>query len=100
MHVPHPRDHQTETDPLRRDLWEGERRILIVDDEPGILDSLTKIFRREGLDVLTAADGSTGLELLRKHRVSVLLTDLMMPRTTGMDLLKAAKTVAPETEVV
>ena len=84
----------------RAATWEGERLILVVDDEPGILDSLDKIFRREGLEVLTASDASAGLELLRKHRVSVLLTDLMMPRTTGMDLLKAAKTVAPETEVV
>jgi len=52
------------------------------------------------MTVLAASDGSSGLELLRKHRVSVLLTDLMMPRTSGMDLLKAAKAVAPETEVV
>jgi len=96
MQVTKPRS----TDNAPETLWEGERRILIVDDEQPILESLTKIFQREGLDVLTAADGATGLELLRKHRVSVLLTDLMMPRTTGMDLLKAAKTVAPETEVV
>src|SRR5688572_19873824 len=98
MHVSSPRDHDHDSEPTapRPDIWEGERRILIVDDEPGILDSLSKIFKREGMDVLTAADGATGLDLLRKHRVSVLLTDLMMPRTTGMDLLKAAKTVAPE----
>jgi two-component system response regulator HydG len=87
-------------DPATKPLWDGNRLILVVDDEPGILDSLSKIFKREGLEVLTAADGALGLDLLRKHRVSVLLTDLMMPRTTGMDLLKAAKTVAPETEVV
>src|SRR4029079_2674563 len=43
----------------------------------------------------------SGLELLRRHRVGVLLTDLMMPGgMSGMDLLKAARTVAPETEVV
>src|SRR6185436_16070832 len=57
-------------------------------------------FEREGVQVLTAADGAAGLELLRKHRVGVLLTDLMMPGMSGMDLLKAARTVAPETEVV
>src|SRR5690349_10139348 len=74
--------------------------ILIVDDESPIVESLTKIFRREGLNVLSATDGNTGLDLLRKHRVGVLLTDLMMPQTTGMDLLRAAKTIAPETEVV
>ena len=74
--------------------------VLVVDDEPAIVESLTKIFRREGLNVLAATDGNAGLDLLRKHRVGVLLTDLMMPRTTGMDLLRAAKTIAPETEVV
>ena len=74
--------------------------VLVVDDEAAIVESLTKIFRREGLNVLSATDGTAGLDLLRKHRVGVLLTDLMMPQTTGMDLLRAAKTIAPETEVV
>ncbi len=74
--------------------------VLVVDDEPAIVESLTKIFKREGMQVLCATDGTAGLDLLRKHRVGVLLTDLMMPQTTGMDLLRAAKTIAPETEVV
>jgi two-component system response regulator HydG len=74
--------------------------VLIVDDERSILESLGKIFEREGVHVLSASDGATGLDLLRKHRVGVVLTDLMMPGMTGMDLLKAARTVAPETEVV
>jgi len=74
--------------------------VLVVDDESPIVESLTKIFRREGLNVLSATDGNAGLDLLRKHRVGVLLTDLMMPQTSGMDLLRAAKTIAPETEVV
>jgi len=74
--------------------------VLVVDDEPSIVESLTKIFRREGLTVLSATDGTTGLDVLRRHRVGVLLTDLMMPNTNGMDLLRAAKTIAPETEVV
>ncbi|MEM9490473.1 MAG: response regulator, partial [Myxococcota bacterium] len=86
-------------DPARV-AWEPAKVVLVVDDEAGIVQSLTKIFEREGLHVLSACDGATGLELLRKHRVGVLLTDLMMPKTTGMDLLKAAKTVAPETDVV
>ena len=84
----------------RTPAWDSHKLVLVVDDEPGILDSLSRIFRREGLEVMTASDAAAGLEMLRKQRVSVLLTDLMMPRTTGMDLLKAAKTVAPETEVV
>ena len=75
--------------------------VLVVDDERAIVESLAKIFEREGIPVLTAVDGASALELLRRHRVSVLLTDLMMPGgMSGMDLLKAARTVAPEAEVV
>ena len=74
--------------------------VLVVDDEPAIVESLTKIFKREGMHVLFATDGTAALDILRKHRVGVLLTDLMMPQTSGMDLLRAAKTIAPETEVV
>ena len=74
--------------------------LLVVDDEPSNLESLERIFAREGLAVVTAPDGREGLEVLRKRRVDVLLTDLMMPNVTGVDLLKAARQVSPETEVV
>jgi two-component system response regulator HydG len=83
-----------------RDIPADAGIVLVVDDEPAIVESLSKIFRREGLNVLSATDGSAGLDILRKHRVGVLLTDLMMPNTSGMDLLRAAKTIAPEAEVV
>ena len=74
--------------------------ILVVDDEQGILDSLFRIFGREGYQVLTASDGRQALDLLRRQAVKVLLTDLVMPGVSGTDLLKAAKAVSPETEVV
>jgi two-component system response regulator HydG len=97
MPDPDPSDDRT-ADPMVAPADAGT--VLVIDDEPAIVESLTKIFKREGLHVLGATDGTAGLELLRKHRVGVMLTDLMMPRTGGMDLLRAAKTVAPETEVV
>src|SRR5262245_20324125 len=91
---------QTDGEPQELRASADSGIVLVVDDEAAIVESLTKIFRREGLNVLSATDGTVGLDLLRKHRVGVLLTDLMMPQTTGMDLLRAAKTIAPETEVV
>jgi two-component system response regulator HydG len=91
----------TGSSPRPGTLAQAAQTVLIVDDERSILESLGKIFEREGLTVLSAEGGAAGLELLRKHRVGVLLTDLMMPGgMSGMDLLKAARTVAPETEVV
>jgi two-component system response regulator HydG len=74
--------------------------VLVVDDEPPIVDSLQKILERESLRVLTAGSGGEALEILRREPVSVLLTDLMMPGMSGMDLLRASKSVAPETETV
>ena len=74
--------------------------MLVVDDERSNLESLEKIFQREGMRVLTADDAKHALELVRKHRVHVVLTDLMMPGTTGLELLRALKQVAPDIEVV
>ena len=71
-----------------------------MDDSAGFLVAARSLLEREGIAVLTAYDGPGALELLRRQRISVLLTDLMMPGLSGMDLLRAAKTVAPETEVV
>src|SRR5687768_9194593 len=92
--------HQMEAGEERQAAPLVNQTVLVVDDERGIVESLGKIFEREGITVLTATDGAAGLDVLRKHRVGVLLTDLMMPGMSGMDLLKAARTVAPETEVV
>jgi two-component system response regulator HydG len=74
--------------------------VLVVDDERSNVESLEKIFLREGMRVLAASDAKKALELVRTHRVHVVLTDLMMPGTTGLELLRAIKQVAPEVEVV
>src|SRR5258706_430498 len=74
--------------------------VLIVDDEPSNVASLEKIFLREGMRVLTADGAKTALEVARTHRVHVVLTDLMMPGTNGVELLRALKQVSPDTEVV
>jgi DNA-binding NtrC family response regulator len=74
--------------------------VLVVDDERSNVESLDKIFLREGMRVLTAPDAKAALEIVRTHRVHVVVTDLMMPGTTGLDLLRAVKQVAPDVEVV
>ncbi len=74
--------------------------VLVVDDEASNLASLEKIFQREGMRVFTADGAKAALELARRHRVQVVLTDLMMPGTSGAELLRALKEVSPDTEVV
>ncbi len=74
--------------------------ILVVDDEPSHRDSLRRIFERAGYDVSTADDGAEALDLVRREPVTVVLTDLVMPRMDGQELLRAVKTVRPEVDVV
>jgi two-component system response regulator HydG len=74
--------------------------VLIVDDESSNLESLERIFAREGLRVALAASGAEALEAVRRERPPVVVTDLMMPGMSGEELLRAVKAVSPETEVV
>jgi two-component system response regulator HydG len=77
-----------------------EPLVLIVDDETSNVDSLARIFEREGWRVARAGSGPAALDALRRERAAVVVTDLMMPGMSGEELLRAVKTLAPETEVV
>lgn len=79
---------------------EAEITVLVVDDEVENRASLEKVFEREGYRVLTADGAKRALECIRTHRVHVCLTDLMMPGTDGVELLKAIKELSPATLVV
>ena len=91
-----PLDHQPSALTMSLEV----RTVLVVDDERGIAESLAKIFEREGMTVLVAHSGAEALEQVRRHRVGALLTDLMMPGMSGLELLRAVRAIAPETEVV
>ena len=75
-------------------------RILVVDDETSNLKVLERLLTRAGYEVMLADSGPAALELLRNDQPAVLLTDLKMPGMDGLELLKVARTLAPETEVV
>ncbi|MFP2927631.1 sigma-54-dependent transcriptional regulator [Pyxidicoccus sp. 3LG] len=74
--------------------------VLVVDDDRANLDSVTRIFQRESMATLSAANGTEALELLRRPEVAVMVTDLMMPNMDGQELLRAARAIRPDVEVV
>ncbi|MEZ4405977.1 MAG: sigma-54 dependent transcriptional regulator [Polyangiales bacterium] len=78
----------------------AETTVMVVEDDRSNLESLERLLSREGYRVVTAPDARTALDLLRRQRVPVVVTDLMMPGLSGLDLLKAIKAVAAETEVI
>jgi DNA-binding NtrC family response regulator len=75
-------------------------RALIVDDETAILDTLRILFRREGFDVLTAAGGRQGLEMLAEASPDFVLTDIRMPGVGGIEILNAAREQDPNLPVI
>ncbi len=74
--------------------------ILIVDDQDSIRDALSKMLIKEGYEVLLAGEGDEALEILRKKKVNVILSDLKMPKMDGVQLLKTSKLIKPEVEVI
>jgi len=79
---------------------EQDATILVVDDEPELSRALSKLLSRNGYHVLTAGNGEEGLAILRREEIHLVLSDLQMPKMGGLDLLKAAQVIAPNTEFV
>ena len=76
--------------------------VLVVDDEPGLREMLTILFRRERYDVTACPGFATAREAIRNTPTpyGVVLTDLMMPDGSGLDVLSLAKQRSEETEVI
>ena len=75
-------------------------RILVVDDQDVMRDSLAATLVREGHEVVAAVDGAAAVARLSSARFDLLITDLRMPRMTGIELLNEAKKLRPELPVV
>lgn len=68
-----------------------ERKILIADDEPYIVRSLSFVLRKEGYEVETAADGEEALAKFETFQPEVVFLDLMMPRKNGYEVTHALR---------
>ncbi|MEJ2313885.1 MAG: sigma-54 dependent transcriptional regulator [Nitrospirota bacterium] len=75
-------------------------RILVVDDEKDICKALQFLLLGEGYEVKTAHSGEAALEILKKERFDVVLTDLKMEKVDGMAVLEEAKRLSPDTAVI
>lgn len=72
-----------------------QHTLLLVDDEENILNSLRRLFRREGYTILTATSGAEGLELLAQNEVSLIMSDQRMPQMIGAEFLAKSREIAP-----
>lgn len=78
-------------------MSDARPRILVVDDDPGIRESLRFLFEDAGCEVVEAEDGATALYVLRAdRRPFVVLLDRMMPRLDGVETLRRLSETSPE----
>jgi DNA-binding NtrC family response regulator len=75
-------------------------KVLVVDDETAILDTLRILLRREGFEVVTAAGGQRGIEALGEMKPDVVISDVRMPGAGGLDVLSAVRALDPSIPVV
>ena len=75
-------------------------RILVVDDEPSLLDVLAALLTDEGYQVQTARDGQVALDLIAEALPDLLITDVMMPVLDGWRLLAAVRERTPALPVI
>lgn len=82
---------------LSLDQGEAQMTLLLVDDEPNILNAIKRLLRREGYRILCAESAAQGLDLLATHRVHVIISDQRMPVMTGNEFLSRVKDLYPDT---
>jgi two-component system response regulator AtoC len=75
-------------------------RLLVVEDEPILRITIADALRKEGWEVDVVEDGAKAITLFDRHRHEVVLTDLLMPRMDGLELLRRAKAIQADTTVI
>ncbi|MBS1625190.1 MAG: sigma-54-dependent Fis family transcriptional regulator [Bacteroidetes bacterium] len=76
------------------------KTVLIIDDDKALQMLLARIISKEGFDVLTAGDARSGLKVLEKEKVMVVMSDVNLPDANGIELVQTIKTKYPFTEII
>jgi DNA-binding NtrC family response regulator len=86
--------------PVASQTASATARLLIIDDEPSIRESLEVLLTLEGFDVTLAIDGKQGLDILSRGEFDLLLLDLALPGESGIDLLPRITSMHPQLPVI
>jgi len=74
--------------------------IMIAEDDPTVGESIRLLLKKRGYSILLASNGKEGLQLFRQKSIDLVITDLVMPKMDGIELLEEVKKLRPETEVI
>ncbi|MFH1366750.1 MAG: response regulator [Patescibacteria group bacterium] len=69
----------------------NNKRILVIEDDPAELFAMKKMIQEAGYEILTASDGQTGLNLIKKEKPDLVFLDIILPKINGFDILELVK---------
>jgi two-component system chemotaxis response regulator CheY len=79
----------------------ASKKILVIDDDSHIRETLTDFLENEGFDLILASDGEEGLEMLEKHGdIQLMITDIMMPKKEGISTIMEVKRTFPHIKII
>lgn len=84
---------------MKEEFDPSKFNILIVDDEIALADIISEEFKDEGYFVHTAYNGAQGMKVLDEHQIDLVLTDIIMPQATGIELVKYGKENHPKVKI-
>jgi DNA-binding NtrC family response regulator len=77
-----------------------KKKVLVVDDDPGMVETLCDILELHGWETIRGFDGEAAVKLAMEHDVDILLMDVRMPRMSGVDALRAIRQKRPRAQTV
>ncbi|WP_303290080.1 EAL domain-containing protein [Marinobacter sp. SS5-14b] len=89
--------HGRSRDPAGHAPENGEKTLLLLDDEANILRALTRVLRKDGYRILSTTSVREAFSLLAEHKVQVIISDQRMPEMSGTDFLSQVKAIHPDT---
>jgi CheY-like chemotaxis protein len=94
--------HMNDTEPVRmgKDIPTGSERILAVDDEPIVLQTMATVLSCLGYQVDCAKSGEEAVEFVRQHDVDLILLDMIMPGINGAETFRRIKAIKPAQKAV
>jgi CheY-like chemotaxis protein len=75
-------------------------RVLVIDDEALLRDTVRAVLESAGYEVMEATDGESGLRLYREHGADLVIVDLFMPRRDGLEVIRDLRVEAPQAKII
>jgi CheY-like chemotaxis protein len=75
-------------------------KILVIDDNDDLRETIVSVLDDEGYDTLFAPDGASGVKVFGETRPDLVITDLIMPKSNGLDTIRDIKAIDPQARIV